>query len=457
MRFVFAVAGRYLFARDSAGRPTIIPYIGVIGIALGVIVLIVVNAIYAGYSETLQRRLLAASGHVVIQGRQGPISDWQDVADTSLAVGEPFSVRAAYPMFQRQVLLRRNQPSAAAAGLDLDDTLSLLFGEVIETDPAADTPQSEGKDQGAQLTGFTAAGLAEKVSLSEEAQRAFHAGELILGERLAKNLGVQVGDELRIIAPAPDRGPGDANAGTTTSDNQAIGQSVRVGAIQSFGLFLADSAWAVMDFDQAGVLLRDTRGADRIELFLDNLRDPSLSRGAARAIDTELGRNFLLFDQRQNVAFNVSFIQRERQQIALVVGMTLLVASVGIVSGLVMLVHDKRREIAVLRTMGASQGQVLSVFLVSGAGIGLFGLVLGLSLGCLIAWQVDEIRLFIEAVTGANLFPAEQFGISKLPSKIEPSTLVWTSLFTAALVFVAAAYPAWRAAQVDPALGVKGA
>lgn len=450
MSYIWSIARRFLFATDANGRPALIPYLGMLGIALGVMVLIVVNAIYAGYGDTIQKRLLASTGHILIRGTSGVVSDWSE-ATTIIenAIDDKTSLRVD-PTIQRQVLLRRTQGEPAAAivanDCDLSDPLSALFCDV-PVDANADVQQPAGKDQGAQLNAYHPTTVVDRYSLGPEALAALERGELVLGRRLAEALGVMPGDDLRLVAPPPDA------ASIDTSRNTAVSVLLRVGALADFGLYLADAGWAILSFEQATEILQMQEASDRLEVFFGDLE--AVER-LGPSIQAALGAQHLVYNMKAQVARQTAYIQQEQQLIAIVVGMTLLVASVGIVSGLVMLVHDKRKEIAVIRTMGARQRDIMAIFVIAGGGIGLIGLSLGVGLGCVIALNADGIRLFLEGVTGTELFPVQHFNVTSLPSKLEWPTVLYTSLFATVLVLMASLYPAWQASRVDPALGVKG-
>ena len=451
MSYIWSIARRFLFATDANGRPALIPYLGMLGIALGVMVLIVVNAIYAGYGDTIQKRLLASTGHILVRGTSGVVSDWSEATTIIENVIDDRTSLRVDPTIQRQVLLRRTQGGAEAAivanDCDLSDPLSALFCDV-PVDANTDVQQRPaGKDQGAQLNAYHPTTVVERYNLGPEALAALERGELVLGRRLAEALGVMVGDDLRLVAPPPDA------ASVDPGRNTAVSVLLPVGALVDFGLYLADAGWAILSFDQAAEILQMREASDRLEVFFDDLE--AVERFGP-SIQAALGPQHLVYNMKAQVALQTAYIQQEQQLIAIVVGMTLLVASVGIVSGLVMLVHDKRKEIAVIRTMGARQRDIMAIFVIAGGGIGFIGLAIGVGLGCVIALNADGIRLFLEGVTGAELFPVQHFNVTSLPSKLEGPTVLYTCLFATVLVLMASLYPAWQASRVDPALGVKG-
>ena len=451
MAFIFSIARRYLFATDADGRAALIPYIGVLSVALGVIVLIVVNAIYAGYSDTIQRRLLATSGHLLLQDHGAPIDDWQNVASEVESIVDERTAISVFPVLSRQVLLRQTQTNTEqnGSGCDLSDPLTALFCDVSVPDnqPAADSVSSTGKDQAAQLWAYSPAALEAKFNFPPPVLEAFERGELVLGRRLAQSLDVRVGDQLRVVAP-----PFDPNS-PEPEQRAALSVTLPIGALADFGLYVADAGWAVLDFQTAQRVFKAGFGSDTLELFVDELH---LVDTIGAEIQAALWPQMRVINMKNQVAQATAYIRQEQQLIALVVGMTLLVASVGIVSGLVMLVYDKRREIAVLRTMGARQRDILLVFMLAGGGIGLIGVIVGVGLGVLIAANANEIRLLLEAGFGVELFPVKHFNITTLPSKLEWSTVIYTSVFAVSLTLVASLYPAWQASRTDPALGVKG-
>ena len=224
-------------------------------------------------------------------------------------------------------------------------------------------------------------------------------------------------------------------------------RSYTVGATFSVGMYEYDSGFIFMPLEQAQKFF-DTDGAvTNLEVFVDN---PDKVGGIQKQIANMLGGGVRVYDWQKSNATFFNAIQVERNVMFLILTLIILVAAFNMISGLIMLVKDKGRDIAVLRTMGATKGMVMRIFFVSGASVGVLGTAFGVLFGLLFCDNIENIRRFLQSLTGTDLFSAEIYFLSKLPAEVDPVEVVSVVAMALFLSFAATLYPAWRAARLDP-------
>ncbi|WP_181702787.1 lipoprotein-releasing ABC transporter permease subunit [Chthonobacter albigriseus] len=403
--FEWMLAGRYLRSRRKEAFISVIAGFSFVGIMLGVATLIIVMAVMNGFRGQLLEKILGINGHIVVQAMDQPLTDYEAV---SARLSNVAGVKLALPFVEGQVL--SSGPSGA-------------FGTLVRGVRAEDLNKikliSDNIRQG---------------SLDE-----FDAGNgIAIGTRLADSLGVTVGDKVTLISPK-----GQATALGTTPRVKAY----PVKAIFEIGMSEYDSTFVFMPVKDAQLFFTMEGIVSAIDVYLD---DPD-SVGQARDLVT-IGaeRPVLVTDWRQrNVTF-FSALEVERNVMFMILTLIVLVAALNIISGMTMLVKDKGRDIAILRTMGASRGSILRVFLITGASIGVAGTIAGFLLGLVVCLNVEEIRQFVSWLTTTELFSPELYYLSRLPADIEVGETVTVVLMALLLSFLATIYPAWRAARLDP-------
>jgi len=262
---------------------------------------------------------------------------------------------------------------------------------------------------------------------------------IILGERLAQKLGVRVGDKVTLISPK-----GTVTAFGTMHRLKAY----KVGATFNIGMFEYDSSFIFMPLEAAQVYFKLPGAVTNLEIFSDNPDDaPRLGRDIMGII---AGKARVHDWQRANASF-FNAIQVERNVMFLILTLIILVAAFNIISSMIMLVKDKGRDIAILRTMGATRGMIMRVFFLAGASVGTIGTLAGFVLGLSFAENIETIRQWIQGLTGTDLFAAEIYFLSQLPAVVDPSEVVTVVVMGLGLSFLATLYPSWRAARLDPA------
>jgi lipoprotein-releasing system permease protein len=256
---------------------------------------------------------------------------------------------------------------------------------------------------------------------------------------MAETLGVQVGDSVSILT---------AKGAQTPLGVMPRMKAYRVTAIFQFGLSDFDQLFVYLPLDEAQAFFNKEGEVSVIEGFVANPEDMDDYRAK---IETTIERPNILTDWRQRNKGFFDVLKVESQAIFLILAIIVAVAALLIVQGLILLVKDKTRDIAILRTMGATRGAVLRIFILTGLAIGVAGALLGVAIGVPLALHLDAVRQSLNHVFSLNLFPAQYyFGLSQLPTVVEPREVIGVACLTLSLSFFATIYPAWRAARLDP-------
>lgn len=404
-RFEWLVSLRYLRARRRERFISVITLISLIGITLGVATLIVVMSVMNGFRSELIDRILGINGHVVLQPIDTPLNDYDAVA---AAIAGVDGVSAAMPLVEGQVLASGRGGSSGA-----------LVRGVRE----ADLPAVPGLTENVVLGSLTAFDLAEGVAI---------------GSRLAAQIGVTVGEMVTLIAPDGPVTP----MGVTPAE-----RSFEVVAIFEIGMSEYDATFLFIPFDAAQGFLGLGDEASAIEIYVD---DPDEVGTLRPEIEAAADRSAFLVDWRERNTTFFSALEVERNVMFLILALIVLVASLNIISGLTMLVKEKGRDIAVLRTLGATRGAVMRIFFMTGAAIGTVGTFAGLILGMVITWNVESLRGLISRITGTEIFSPDLYYLSTLPAEMNPNEVIAVVLMALGLSYLATLYPAWRAARLDP-------
>ncbi len=400
------VAFRYLRARRQEGFVSVIAVFSLLGIALGVATLIIVMAVMNGFRQELLSRILGVNGHLTVYGNSNPIENYEALTDR--LAGLP-GVRLVTPQVQGQVMIVAS--GAASGGLvrgmrpaDLN-ARELIAGNITAGD----------------LSAFTEDGEA-----------------VLIGSRMAQKLGLQVGDNLTVISP---------QGTTTVMGTVPRMKSYRIAALFQIGMYEYDSTFVYMPLAAAQLFFRLPDRVNGIEIFAE---DPDQVRDLRRRVIQELGPGYRTLDWQQANSSFFNAIQVERNVMFLILTLIILVAAFNIISSLIMLVKDKGRDIAVLRTMGATRGMVMRIFFLSGASIGLIGTLAGFGLGVAFSLNIQTIQGWLEGLIGTDLWNAEIRFLTQIPAVIDWTEVATVLVMALGLCFAATIYPAWRAARLDP-------
>jgi lipoprotein-releasing system permease protein len=403
--FEWMLSLRYLRARRKEGFISVIAGFSFLGIMLGVATLIIVMAVMNGFRKELLSKILGLNGHILVQPIEAPLTDFAAVAEK--ITGIP-GVILAVPLVEGQALA---SSPVHAGGVLVRGIREEDLRKMPAISPNIRFGTLDGFDQGQGL---------------------------VIGKRLADNLSLRAGDQLTLVAPRGAVTP----MGTTPRI-----KTYKVAAVFEIGMSEYDNVFVFMPLAEAQAYFNRQNDVSAIEVYTDN---PDSVDRYRILINERAGRPVFLVDWRQRNATFFNALQVERNVMFLILTLIVLVAALNIVSGLIMLVKDKGHDIAILRTMGATKGSVLRVFLITGSAIGVVGTLFGFALGLLVVLNVEEIRQFISWLTSTQLFSPELYYLSRLPAEMdvtETSAVVGMALV---LSFLATLYPAWRAARLDP-------
>src|SRR5580704_807172 len=403
--FEWMLSLRYLRARRKEGFISVIAGFSFLGIMLGVATLIIVMAVMNGFRQELLSKILGLNGHLLIQPLEQPLTDFADVA---ARVSKVNGIYLAAPLVEGQALASSpfNASGVVVRGMRGADLMKL-------------TQVSNNIKQGT-LAGF------------DDGQG------IAIGSRLAEQLSVRAGDNLTLVAPRGAVTP----MGTTPRIN-----AYKIAAVFEIGMSEYDSAFVFMPLPEAQAYFNRSGDVTAIEVYTD---DPDRIDSLRKSVADAAARPIYMVDWRQRNATFFNALQVERNVMFLILTLIVLVAALNIVSGLIMLVKDKGSDIAILRTMGATQGAMMRVFLITGASIGVVGTAVGFLLGTVVCLNIEEIRRFLSWLTNTELFSPELYFLSKLPADMNVKETSAVVVMALGLSLLATLYPSWRAARLDP-------
>jgi len=403
--FEWMLSLRYLRARRKEGFISVIAGFSFLGIMLGVATLIIVMAVMNGFRQELLEKILGLNGHLLIQPLERPLTDWAAVADR---VSKVPGVRLAAPIVEGQALA--SSPFNAS---------------------------------GVLVRGIRAVDLAKLGSIANNIKQGTldgfdHGQGLAIGSRLAEQLSLRAGDNITLVAPRGAVTP----MGTTPRI-----KTYKVAAVFTIGMSEYDAAFVFMPLQEAQAYFNRNGDVTAIEVYTDN---PDRIDEFRKLIGDAAARPIYMIDWRQRNATFFNALQVERNVMFLILTLIVLVAALNIVSGLIMLVKDKGSDIAILRTMGASQGSIMRIFLITGSSIGVVGTLAGFLLGTVVCLNIDSIRRFLAWLTHTDLFNPELYFLSKLPADMNLRETTAVVVMALGLSLLATLYPSWRAARLDP-------
>ena len=403
--FEWLLSGRYLRARRKEGFISVIAGFSFVGIMLGVATLIIVMAVMNGFRKELLDKILGLNGHILVQPLERPLTDWKEVADRINGVD---GIRLAAPVVDGQAL---GSSAFGASGVFVRGIRSADLNNLTSIAKNIRQGTLEGFDEGQGVA---------------------------IGRRLADQLSLHAGDNITLVAPKGAVTP----MGTTPRI-----KPYKVAAVFEIGMSEYDSTFVFMPLAEAQAYFNRNNDVTSIEVYTNNPDKIDVYR---KAVTEVAGRPVFLVDWRQRNATFFNALQVERNVMFLILTLIVLVAALNIVSGLIMLVKDKGADIAILRTMGASQGSIMRIFLITGAAIGVVGTLVGFAVGLLVCMNIEAIRQFISWMTSTELFSPELYFLSKLPAEIDVGETSAVVIMALTLSFLATLYPSWRAARLDP-------
>jgi lipoprotein-releasing system permease protein len=403
--FEWLISLRYLRARRKEGFISVIAGFSFLGIMLGVATLIIVMAVMNGFRKELLDKILGLNGHLLVQPLESPLTDWKVVAERINTVQ---GIRLAAPIVE---------------------------GQALATSPFGAT--------GVLVRGIRSEDLTNITSIARNIKQGtlegFDEGQgLAIGRRLADTLSLRAGDNVTIVA---------AKGAVTPMGTLPRTKTYRVAAVFEIGMSEYDAAFVFMPITEAQAYFNRPNDVTAIEVYTT---DPDKIEAFRKSVTEAAGRPIFMVDWRQRNATFFNALQVERNVMFLILTLIVLVAALNIISGLIMLVKDKTSDIAILRTIGATQGAIMRIFLITGASIGMVGTIIGFIVGTVICLNIESIRRFISWLTNTELFSPELYFLSKLPAEMDVGETFAVVLMALTLSLLATLYPSWRAARLDP-------
>ncbi len=404
--FERAIAGRYLRARRGERFVSVIAGFSLIGIALGVATLIIVMSVMNGFKSDLLSRILGLNGDLGVYSTSGSLGEFDRLATK---VRDVPGVVSAVPVIEGQVLL--NGPTSSTGG---------LVRGVRQADLEA-LPSIGGTIRAGSLGDFS----------GDDA--------IAIGLTLAQQFGLSVGSKLTLLSP---------NGAATAFGTIPRVRAYRVVAIFQAGMNEYDSRYVFIPLHAAQVFFQKPNAVSQIEV---TVRDPEHIAPVTQRIERAVGdAPVRVIDWTQSNDSFFAAVQVEQNVMFLILTLIIVVAAFNVISSLIMMVKDKTRDIAVLRTLGAGRGAVMRIFLMCGASVGVTGTLVGTVLGIVFCLNIERLRQWLQAFTGTDLFNPEVYYLEHLPAKLDWGEVSQIILMALALSLLATLYPSWRAARTDP-------
>jgi lipoprotein-releasing system permease protein len=401
------LAGRYLRAKRQHGGVALISVISVSAICLAVMALVITMSVMNGFRETLLSRILGVNGHVFVDVRGMPGGEVERLRQLAMQTPGALHVSA---IINAQALATSD---VSAAGIAVRG---------IAREELEQIPLVMDNIQTGDLSGF----------------EGIEAPTILVGDRLAAALGVRDGMAISVVSPQ-----GSATPFGLTPRRKAF----VIGGLFSVGMAEFDSLLVYMPIEQARILFSRGDGADELEI---RIADPDRTHAFMLELRSRLGPNAYVLDWRMKSQGLSDALVVERNVMRLILMILVAIAALNIVTGLIMLVKNKSRDIAILRTMGATRGSIQRVFFMASASLGVIGLSLGLFLGIGFCLFIGPIQDFLSAAVGFDIFPGSVYSLESLPAKVEWGEVALVSFFTIVVTFASTLVTSWWAARLDP-------
>jgi len=399
------VAFRYLRAKRDEGFISVIAWFSLLGICLGVATLIIVMSVMNGFRTELLTRILGLNGHLSVSSYERQLTDYDVLAQQVRLVD---GVVAVTPLIEGQVMASAN-----------------------------------GVANGAIVRGIRGIDFAKRETLKNALLQGSLAdfdtdNAVFIGKRMALKMGISVGSDITLISP---------NGTITAFGSVPRMKAYKVVGIFEVGMYEYDSSYIYMPLAQAQIYFKYPKSVSTLEIMVTH---PDEARMRLFQIKDEIGAGYRVLDwQAMNSSFFTA-LQVERNVMFLILTLIIIVAAFNIISSQIMLVNDKARGVAIMRTMGAKRTTIMKIFFVTGSSVGVIGTIAGATLGISFALNIETIRQWIQGLSGTDLFQAEIYFLSKLPARIETAEVITVIVMALALSLLASIYPAWRAAKLDP-------
>ncbi|MDR1597442.1 MAG: lipoprotein-releasing ABC transporter permease subunit [Holosporales bacterium] len=401
------IAIKYLRSKKKDGFLSVITGFSFLGICLGVATLIVVMSVMGGFREELLSRIIGMKGHVIVYSA----SEIPNDCNMQAKIKACRHVTQVCPTIEKQSIIT-----------------------------------SDNQMRGVLVLGLAGATLAERELLARAIQPSsapFSGDVVIVGKRMAELMGINIGDCITLMDPQ-----GEATAFGSVPRQRDF----TVTGLLEVGMIEYDKSVVLMPLNTAQDFFQMTDALTQLEIFTDNVE---LSDDIARDIKKIVPNNLMVLGWKHGDSHFFQAVQVERNVMFLILTLIILIASFNIISGLVMLVNDKTRDIAILKTIGASRSSIRRIFITVGSSIGVLGTLIGIALGITLTLNLNKVVAMIQCITGSNLFSAEVYFLSELPYKVNIYEIVLIALISIALSVLATIYPSHRAAKLDPAVAIR--
>ena len=398
------LAFRYLRAKKAESFVSVTALFSFSGIMLGVATLIIVMSVMNGFRQELFSRILGLNGHLNVYAPSGFLSDYDSLLERVIFLD---GIKEASPVVESQSLItfKANSRGILVRGLRANDF--------------------ERRDT-------------LKDSIVDGSMELYREGQVAIGSVLAEKLRINIGDDITLTSPKEK---------STPFGTMPIQRKFKVGAIFDVGMYEYNSGFVFMPLETAQNFFQIPDQVTSIEVFLKN---PNALDQMRKSVERAVEGYASVYDWRDMNASFYNALKTERNVMFLILTLIILIAAFNIISSMIMLVKDKGQDIAIMRTMGATSGSMLRVFMLCGASIGMVGTFVGSGIGISFALNIESIRQFLEGLTGTELFSDEIYFLSQLPAVVEWSEVITVIGMAFFLSFAATLYPAWRASKLDP-------
>jgi lipoprotein-releasing system permease protein len=409
LQLEFLIALRYLKAKRQEGFISVIAVFSFVGIMIGVATLIIVMSVMNGFRYELVNRILGINSHLTIYSKEGKITNYEEII---LRLKKLPNLEYVNPIIENQVMLSANNKA---------------IGGLVKALPAVDLKHKT---------------LISQNMVRGEIDSISNKNQILIGLGVANSLRIGAGDDLKVISPE--------------INNTILGSIPRIKTYKIAGIFESgmheyDSSTIFMNFGAAGIHFRYKNSASAIEIFGgDATQIENLKFEVSQLIQNNFSNLYLVDWQQANAGF-IDALKVERTVMFLILTLIILVAAFNIISSLIMLVGDKKKNIACLRTMGMTKISIMRIFLICGSIVGFAGTLIGLIIGILFSANINNIKKWLENLTDTTLFNPTIYFLSQLPSKIFISDVVLITIMSLILSFLATIYPAYRASKANPA------
>ena len=401
------ISFRYIKSRRVEGFISISAWFSLLGIMLGVATLIVVMSVMNGFRTELVDRILGINGHLIIYSKnERTIPNYTKIINKILDTPNVVAV------------------TAHLEGQALAKNKNSISGVII---------------RGSKWSDLAAKKLLWK-SLSQSTISNFkNKQNIIMGYRLGQKLNLKVGDFVSLISP---------NGMETALGVLPVNQNFKIGGFFDMGMYEYDNNFIFIPWKKAELFLSTNNIAHGIEVFL---KDQKLTSSVNLQLQSKLNKNLIVIDWKKRNSSFMNALAVEKNVMFVILTLIILVAAFNIISSMIMLVQTKKGDIALMRTMGASQYLIIKVFMLTGSIIGFLGTFVGVLLGVFVSMNIEKIRELVTSIFGQEVFSAEIYFLSKLPSNINFNEVLMVIFISIVLTLLASIFPAWKASKISPA------